>query len=175
MSDLTLRPRIRWLSTLDVVEIERRLRRKLEAKETTIKGAIIRYHIILTLPVEKQHFWSPRLEVDLLKHERGVLISGLMGPKPSIWALVMFIYSFFGIISLFGLVSGLSDLSLGNPPYALIAPAIGLAGSLLLYGSVQGGKRLSRDEMIELRDFLLGVVGEVERVADDEDYEYFDH
>lgn len=175
MSDLALRPRIRWLTDLDVVEIERRIRRKLEAKETTIKGAIIRYHIILTLPVEKQHFWSPRLEVDLLKHERGVMISGLMGPKPSIWALVVFVYAFLGFISLFGLVSGLSDLSLGNTPYALIAPAIGLAGGLMLYGSVQGGKRLSRDEMLELRDFLLDAVGEIERVSDDEDYEYFDH
>jgi hypothetical protein len=113
--------------------------------------------------------------VDLLKHERGVLISGLMGPKPSIWALVVFVYAFLGFISLFGLVSGLSDLSLGNTPYALIAPAIGLAGGLMLYGSVQGGKRLSRDEMLELRDFLLDAVGEIERVSDDDDYEYFDH
>ncbi len=175
MSDLSFRPRIRWLSTLDVVEIERRLRRKLAEKSTHVKGAIIRYHIILNLPAEEQHFWSPRLEVDLLRHERGVLVSGLMGPKPSIWALVVFAYAFLGFISLFGLVSGLSDLSLGKAPYALIAPAIGLVGGLLLYGSVQGGKRLSRDEMIELRNFLKEVLGEVEEVADDEEYDYFDH
>lgn len=175
MSNLSLRPRIRWLTPLGVDEVKTRLRESLDDNAGTVNGVIIRHHIIVNFPVERQHFWSPRLEVDLLKHERGVLVSGLIGPKPSVWAMVMFVYAFLAFISLFGLVSGLSDLSLGHAPYALIAPAIGLAGSLLMYGGVQTGKRLSQDEVLILRSFLADAVGAIEEVPADEDYEYFEH
>jgi len=85
----------------------------------------------------------------------------------------MFGYSFLAFVGLFGLISGLSDWSLGHTPYTLIIPIIGLAGCLFLYGSVQGGKRLSQGEMQTLKSFLKETLGEVEEVSDHEDYEYF--
>jgi hypothetical protein len=173
MSSLEMRPRIRWVTPLHPDDIKAQVRAGLDSELAPVKGAIIREHLIFELPTEKQHFWSPRMEVDLLKHERGTLISGLMGPKPTVWVLFIFIYSFLGFVSLFGLVSGLSDWSLGESPILLLVPTVCLTAMLLVYGAAQTGKRLGKEEMHTLRNFLLEAVGEVEVVGNHEDYEYY--
>ena len=59
-------------------------------------GKIVDHHIIIDVPKDDEHFWSPQLHIEVEDGENGgTQIKGLYGPKPQIWSLFMFIH--FGV------------------------------------------------------------------------------
>ncbi|NVK53232.1 MAG: ABC transporter ATP-binding protein [Flavobacteriaceae bacterium] len=50
-------------------------------------------HIVIDVPKEKEHFWSPQLNLEVEKiDEQNCLLKGLFGPKPQVWTLFMFVH-----------------------------------------------------------------------------------
>lgn len=92
-SDIHLRPRFK----IDIAESQKKLLTKFkdDLNDDTCKyySRIVDSHIIIDVPKEEDHFWSPQLniEIEQINNQKSV-VKGLFGPKPQVWTLFMFIH-----------------------------------------------------------------------------------
>lgn len=92
-SDIHLRPRFK----MEFGENQQKLLAKFQinVKNTSCKYCVkvIDGHIVVDIPSEENHFWSPQLNIEI-EHieENKSIVKGLFGPKPQVWTLFMFIH-----------------------------------------------------------------------------------
>ncbi|WP_100612099.1 GTP-binding protein [Confluentibacter lentus] len=66
-----------------------------EAKSTNSFFVITRIdnHIFIRKSNENRQFWSPQLQIEITEiEEHSSIISGLIGPNPTVWTLFMFLH-----------------------------------------------------------------------------------
>ncbi len=113
-------------------------------------------HVFIRLPRDKQHFWSPQLDLEIMEiDETDSRLFGLFGPRPAVWTMFMFIH--FGVATLFigFAIWAYSNAKLDNP-YGLQLALMGLLviGWFVLYFAGRMGKAAGKDEMHELYRFM---------------------
>lgn len=134
-------------------------------KETSCKytGKVVDGHIVIDIPKEENHFWSPQLHIEIEKvNETSSLLKGLFGPKPQVWTLFMFIH--FGVAMLFiGFLIRLYvqwtlkiDLTISFV-IIICLPIIWF----ILYFLGRIGKSTGNNQMQELHDFMESVVKDI--------------
>jgi len=150
MSTLEIRPRFRRIADLTPDVFLERMQQALEEASEGVTGTINENYLTLRLPVDDQHFWSPVLNLSVHPHERGSSIRGLCGPRPSVWLMFVFFYSFLGFAAMIIMVMGFSQLNLGLGAGILwLLPVIGLIIGLM-YLTARAGQRMAREEMHRL-------------------------
>jgi len=92
-SDIHLRPRFK----MDFEESQQKLISKFEEnlKDGDCKYCckIVDGHIVIDVPKDENHFWSPQLNIEIEKAEHNkTIVKGLFGPKPQVWTLFMFFH-----------------------------------------------------------------------------------
>ncbi len=92
-SDIHLRPRFK----LDFDESQQKIISKFEnnLNDTACKyrSKIVDGHVIIDVPTDESHFWSPQLNIEIEKIDNGkTIVRGLFGPKPQVWTLFMFFH-----------------------------------------------------------------------------------
>ena len=153
--EIALRPRFK-------LELEQSSDWALEAfehaKKETTQFVVHRSddHVFIKIPKEKQHFWSPQLDLEIFQFEgEKTEVRGLFGPKPSVWTLFMFLH--FAVIGL-GLVIGVwaySNASLQLPYYMqLLGLFLLVICWFVLYFAGRMGKSAGKKEMIALNQFM---------------------
>ena len=126
-----------------------------------IKGIIIDNHIILDITQENQHYWSPQLNFRIEQDEADKnksIVSGLIGPKPSVWTMFMFIYFMIGIIGFFLSSFGVSKLMLGEYSNWILAIPIAILLMLSAYGVGKYGEHLAKDQIELLKQFVRDAI-----------------
>ncbi len=154
--EIVLRPRFK-------IDLEQSSEWALEALETagqqTSQFVVVRLddRVFIKIPEEKQHFWSPQLDLQIWDSEEDekTMLRGLFGPKPSVWTLFMFLH--FAVAGLF-IAAGIwaySNAAL-EQPYALQLFSLCLLalGWFVLYFAGRMGKSAGRKEMIALDKFM---------------------
>jgi hypothetical protein len=138
-------------------------RRRLDSGHAPLRGLVTRRHVFLRIPKSRQHFWSPRLELELrpspdeaqeLGGTQPRTLHGRFTPHPNVWGLFMAIYLLLGIAGCAGLVWGLSQWTLGQTPWALAAVPLSIALIGFVYGAAFIGQGLGSEQMYELRSFV---------------------
>lgn len=158
---MEIRPRFNRVFSSSPEELIDCLSRELKKPDAPVKGLIIDRHIILEIPPEEQHYWSPRLSLDVEEHPEGALIRGLYGPRPSVWMMFVFFYALLGFISMVILIIGLSQWNLGLPAGILWVLPLAAVIFTLVYYSARTGQKLGHDQMVKLQAFLDKSLGEV--------------
>ena len=147
---LGLRPRIRFEVAGEATALAGRVRQASADYQVTVAGT----YVVVRIPDERQHYWSPQLQVTLEDHHERVLVSGLITPMPAVWTLFAGIYALVLVLGFFGTIYGLAQWQLDQPPYALWS----FPATLLLIGSVYAasmvGQRLGNEQTRELTAFL---------------------
>lgn len=163
----TFRPRFKCESECTAQELADRVNDGLKSSnEVGFEGSVLLNHIHLKFPATRRHFWSPHMDISLDKMEDSrTLIRCLLGPSPGVWTLFVFFYSIFGLGATAGLMVWTSQLTLKTGSWGLWL----MIGSLVMLGvmhliSIQG-KKLARDEMIEMRDYMMSLIGDHEEVT----------
>lgn len=92
-SDIYLRPRFK----MEFEENRQNLISKfkdISKNKTSNFGIVISDgHVIIDIPAEENHFWSPQLSIEIeVIDEKSSAVKGLFGPKPQVWTLFMFIH-----------------------------------------------------------------------------------
>ena len=83
------------------------------------------------------------------------LVRGIIGPKPNVWTMFMFIYFGIGIVGLFGSSYGLSKLTLGKESTLFVwAFPIALLLMSTAYFASKSGERLGSDQINLLKTFF---------------------
>ena len=154
MTSFRIRPRFKITSYLSPIEIQQRIKNRLKTHPNECTGKVIPHFILLKIPLENQHYWSPQLSLQLEEEEGITVIRGLYGPNPNVWSLFTFGYATMGILSLFVSIIGTSKLSLGKNAYELWTLPIFAIGIILLYISSQVGQKLGAEETFTIHHFL---------------------
>lgn len=156
MSSFRIRPRFKHQIKGKKDELERRICDVLE-KEKQFVFTHLPDHIQIRIPSKDQHYWSPQLQLSFEQEEDKVIVRGLYGPNPTVWALFFFSYVTIGILGLFVGMWGFSLLMLNKDAWMLwFIPGLGVV-ALILYLISQAGQKLGAQQMFDLHHFYESV------------------
>jgi len=118
---------------------------------------IIGQHIVIDVPVEEDHFWSPQLHVEIEKGEnKKTIVKGILGPKPQVWTFFIFLHFAVAIAFLIFFVIFYTKWNLKQDySFAMIMLIVLPVIWIALYFSGQLGKRFGYDQMVDLHDFMM--------------------
>ncbi len=155
----TVRPRFKVSIDSSIAEFSEKINHGLDQVDAPCKGRVNKEQMTLYPHPEKQHYWSPQLKLSIEEIENGTILRGLYGPRPAVWTLFVFIYSFLGFAAFIIGIVGLSNASLGKSASILwLFPVlIIIVASLYLVGFF--GRKLGLNEMVMLHQFLLDSTG----------------
>lgn len=92
-SDIHLRPRFKMDFEDSQEEIISKFKDNLKDEDCKYCSKIVDGHIIIDVPLEENHFWSPQLNIEVEKIKgKKTIVKGLFGPKPTVWTLFMFFH-----------------------------------------------------------------------------------
>jgi hypothetical protein len=155
------------------------LKQRIKGNPDGIRAAFSKRQAVLHGCVEKQRFWSPRLDVTIEEVEDlsetapsesdgSVLattrVSGTFSPRAEIWTGLVFAIGTLLVASLFALMFGLAQITLGWAPWALLIPVVALLLAAGIYASALIGQGLSGDEMPRLRSYVDTCLKEAEEL-----------
>lgn len=113
-------------------------------------------HVFLKISKDKQHFWSPQLDLEIIEGEgEKSMLHGLFGPKPAVWTLFMFLHFAVGILFIGFGIWAYTKASLKEPyaiPLALMCFMILVW--FVLYFAGRMGKTTGHAEMHQLHGFM---------------------
>lgn len=126
-----------------------------------ISGKIIDSHIILDIVGEEAHYWSPQLNFRVEEDEQmqnHSVVSGLIGPRPEVWTLFMFVYFSVGILGFFISSYGVSKYILGEYSPFILALPIAILFMLTAYRAGKYGEQLGADQIEELKQIVRAAI-----------------
>ena len=159
---ILLKPRFRMeLDNKSVDEILQSFKNNLAQDTCKYCSKISGNHIFLDIPEEENHFWSPQLQVEVVKDKTNnkTIVKGILGPKPQIWTMFLFFHFIIAILFVVFFVWFYTNWSL-DKDYTFqeimlfVLPLL----SVLLYFFGQSGKRFAYNQMVELDDFLMKTI-----------------
>ncbi len=127
-----------------------------------ITGKIVGHHVILDIVGAEVHYWSPQLNFRVEEDEDNpgrALIAGLIGPRPAVWTLFMFVYFSIGVAGFFITSYGISRYMVGESTLAVYGLPVAAIIMLTAYQAGQFGERLGADQVEMLKHFVREAVG----------------
>jgi len=143
------------------IEVLKKIRDKLSDKNVIVRGQIAQEHVFIRIPEEDQHYWSPELHVWVREQDGETIIYGVMGPKPKIWTMFMFLYIAVLTSGFFGSSYGIIQMMLGMDAPFLMSIPLGILGLVFVYGAAQYGQYRGKEQMMVLKQFLDETIGNV--------------
>lgn len=156
-----IRPRFKFRVSGAADDILRRIEELLANTPPQISGKIIGHHVILDVIGEAVHFWSPQLNFRVEQDEDApeqVVIAGLIGPRPAVWTLFMFVYFSIGIAGFFATSYGISRYMVGESSLTIYGLPVAILMMLTAYLAGKFGERLGEDQVKMLQDFVRAAV-----------------
>jgi hypothetical protein len=141
-------------------EFEELIRELLLMEDAPCIGKIRRGHLRLFILSDEQHYWSPQLGISYEEHEKGTLVRGLYGPRPSLWAMFFYGYAICSLIALFTGMWGLALFTMGKSAWPLWFVLIAAICAVILYLIAQTGQKLGAEQTFTLHHFFEDAVGE---------------
>lgn len=156
-SDIHLRPRFKLDFEESQQELIAKFRDNLKDPECKYCSKIVDGHIVIDVPVEDNHFWSPQLNIEIEKVEKKKsIVKGLFGPKPQVWTFFMFIHFAVAVGFIGFFILAYVKLSLGKPylwPLIICISLPVIWGILYYLGHL--GKKKGKIQMEELHSFMM--------------------
>ena len=165
MSSFKIRPRFKHTVSGKLEDLELRLLNGLAKKSDSFISNHLPGHLYIKIHPDHQHFWSPQLHLSLEQVDDNVVIRGLYGPNPTVWAIFFFGYVALGILSLFVGMWGFSRYSLGMDASILWCLPVFGAIALILYVSAQTGQKLGAQQLFDIHHLYEELMGSQVTVA----------
>jgi hypothetical protein len=154
MSTVRLRPRLRYVSNQPPQEILEQIEYNLRNKKTRLEGQVVQEHAFIRFPQTDQQYWTPEMHIWVRQQDDETIVYGVIGPKPKIWTMFMFLYTALLTLTFFGSSYGIIQMTLGmDAPFLWTIP-LGLFFLVMLFSASQYGQYKSRKEMEILKHFL---------------------
>ena len=159
-----IRPRFRFEVPTPKAELLTRINRLIEESSDMIVGHVVDDHIILDIPQKDVHYWSPqlnfRLEIDDENPDQ-TIVQGLIGPRPAVWTMFMFVYFSLGITGFVIGSFGVSKWMLGTFSPLVWAFPIAVLFMLTAYKAGKFGEQLGADQIERLKQFVRDALNPV--------------
>lgn len=172
MADLQMRPRFAVDVSCDVETFVAVLEEDTAQAEPPLEGQFDPGHCVLRIPATRRALWSPELDLTFERRASdaggpptGCRVRCLFAPRPAVWTGFAFVLAVLGAAGVAGALYGLAQLTLGEPPLALLVVPAALALAALTYASSFVGQGLALSQMYELRRTLDASVDHAEEQA----------
>ena len=160
--NIEIKPRFRLISEIAVEDVIIKIKEALPLQKDVV-GEVKGHHAFFKIPLKNQHYWSPTMEVEIKKYyedETKTSIKCILGPKQSIWLILMFFYVGIGVLALFGGMYGLVKWNLGKESLFIWAFPIAAFLFSIIYFTAKYGQRKGRDQMLYLVSFLYHAIND---------------
>jgi hypothetical protein len=147
-----IRPRFTYLLEKDRSAVEQRIQEV--AAGSGLRVTTVDHHIIVDIPIQERHFWSPQLHFRLEQEGNQVRVHGLMGPRPAVWTGFMFFYFSMGIAGAIATTWGLAHWMLNGYSPMIWGLPVAFVIMATAYGAGRVGESLGRDQVMQLKAFL---------------------
>jgi hypothetical protein len=107
-----------------------------------------------------EHFWSPQLHLSFEQEQDKVIVLGLYGPNPTVWAIFFFGYTALGILTLFFGMYGLIRYNLQMDYTILWLIPVFVLLAIVMYVSAQAGQKIGAQQMFEIHHFYEELTGD---------------
>ena len=100
---IEIRPRFKLKTVFTKEQVLDNLVKGLKT-DKTVTGKKVIDVFYLDIPLENQKYWSPELRASVEKNEaeEGSLVRVVIGPRYKVWVFFIFLYTFLGLVCLFG-------------------------------------------------------------------------
>jgi len=106
-----IRPRFKFTVPFKQEEVMVRISKLIKEAKDRLNGKIHHNHVTLDIPDGLSHYWSPQLNFRIepdYDNPDYTTIMGLIGPRPAVWTMFMFIYFSIGVIGFVLSIYGIS-------------------------------------------------------------------
>ena len=156
-SDIYLRPRFKMNYEENQQKLIAKFAENLKDADCRYCSKISDGHIIIDVPNEENHFWSPQLNIEIEKiSENESIVKGLFGPKPQVWTLFMFIHFAMAVAFIGFSIAAYVQWSLKSDYKTALITTLALPILwILMYFLGRIGKKTGHKQMNELHDFMM--------------------
>ena len=164
MISFRVRPRIKRFTNHSVDQVIDSFDETLQANDFKLDGTMLKQHVIVKIPEEILHYWSPELQLEIsenyMKDDKfadnteETMIRGFIGPKSTVWTLFMFLYIAFGLLALFGTILGSSQQMLDMPSEGYWFALLGGIGLVITFLASQIGQQMGHEQTDMLLRFI---------------------
>ena len=124
-------------------------------KEHKFKTKLVDNHIVIDVPKEEDHFWSPQLQIEIVEEDDKTILKGLFGPKPQVWTLFMFFHFAVALAFIIFLIMAYTQFSLEQEYLFALYMCIAMPIIwVLFYVFGQLGKKKGYNQMLEMDEFV---------------------
>lgn len=145
-----LRPRLH----LDVPGTAGELGQRIRGASQAYTSHVVGNYLVIKIPEERQHYWSPQLQVEMEDRDGTVHVNGLFTPMPSVWTMFAGAYGLILVLGFFGTIYGLAQLQLDSTPHGLWSFPVAMGLIAVVYGAALFGQRVGHEQTEELAAFL---------------------
>ena len=136
----------------------------LDDADYPVEGRIAGTHLMLVIPPDRRHFWSPWLQIEVHKKNTdttdSALIHGRFSPNPSVWTGYMLGYISLLTLIFFASMFAIAQWMMDKPPKSLmIIPVLVAIGAVMNWSSLIGQK-IANAQMHELYDASMGALAD---------------
>ncbi len=124
---------------------------------------MVNHHIILDIAQAEQHFWSPQLNFRIEEDEDDAsktVIAGIIGPKPTVWTLFVFIYFTVGMAGFVMSSYAISLKMMGEHSNFIWGLPIAILFMLTAYKAGKVGEKLGEDQVELLKGYVRDAINE---------------
>ncbi|MGI9530810.1 GTP-binding protein [Lutimonas sp.] len=167
LNRILLKPRFKLKYSASVEEILDEFRGNLAIEDCKYKSKIVNHHIVIDVPLDEEHFWSPQLHVEVEKEDEVTVVKGILGPKPKIWTMFMFLHFIVALAFFIFFVIFYSKWSLDQDyQFSMIMFLLMPVLWFVLYFIGQLGKKIGYEQMVGLHNFLIKALGNFKSIND---------
>lgn len=154
---LHVRPRFKFTVPYEHKGLVTHLKTKFKSKTHPFPTKVVGNYFVLDVPIKDAHFWSPRVSFEIEEDENDPnksCVRGLIGPKPNVWTMFVFIYFAIGILGLFASIYGFSKQSLGETSLFVWGLPVALLLMSTAYFMSKTGEKLGTSQIEMLKTFF---------------------
>ena len=159
-SDVFLRPRFKIQLEGNEHNLIEKFKENLNDGDCKYCSKIVDSHVVIDVPLEEDHFWSPQLIIEIEQlNDKESIVKGLFGPKPHVWTLFMFIHFAMAIAFLgFAIMTYVQWTLKSEYKFSLIVTLVLPVLWILMYVLGRIGKATGHKQMNELHEFMMGTL-----------------
>ena len=161
INKVLLQPRFKFEVEQNKEEVLITLSNILNDKSCEFRSKIAGFHVVIDVPKEEEHYWSPQMHVEIIDENDKTMVKGLLSPKPKVWTFFMFLHFLVAIAFFVFLVMFYTQYILKQDfKFSMIMFIAMPIAWIVLYLIGQFGKKLGYNQMVELHDLLVSSLKE---------------
>ena len=161
INKVLLKPRFKFEVEQNKEETLTTLKNNLKDKSCEFRSKIVGFHVVIDVPEEEEHYWSPQMHAEIIHENDQTIVKGLLSPKPKVWTFFIFLHFIVAITFFVFLVMFYTQYILKQDfKFSMIMCIAMPIAWIVLYLIGQFGKKLGYEQMVELHDLLVSSLKE---------------